>query len=44
MRSPVAFIRQLLELGADPNLKTEIDDCETAGEMARKAGLTSRLP
>ena len=34
----------LLDAGADPNLKTRIDDYETPGEMARKAGLASRLP
>lgn len=33
----------LLATGADPALKTRIDDCETPGEMARKAGLVSRL-
>jgi hypothetical protein len=33
----------LLAAGADPALKTRIDDCETPGEMARKAGLVSRL-
>jgi uncharacterized protein len=37
-------IELLLEARADPNLKTRIDDCETPGEMARKAGLASRLP
>jgi len=37
-------IELLLEAGADPNLKTRIDDYETPGEMARKAGLASRLP
>ena len=42
--SPFAFIKQLLDLGADPNVKTRIDDYETPGEMARKAGLASRLP
>ena len=40
----VAAIALLLDAGADPNLRTRIDDCETAGEMARKAGLASRLP
>ncbi len=29
----------LLEAGADPRLRTRIDDCETPGEMAEKAGL-----
>ncbi|HEX9895919.1 MAG TPA: ankyrin repeat domain-containing protein [Gemmatimonadales bacterium] len=33
-------LRLLLEAGADPRLKTRIDDCETPGEMAREAGLT----
>jgi ankyrin repeat protein len=29
----------LLEAGADPRLRTRIDDCETPREMAEKAGL-----
>ena len=29
----------LLEAGADPRLRTRIDDCETAREMAQRAGL-----
>ena len=29
----------LLEAGADARLRTRIDDCETPGEMAEKAGL-----
>jgi uncharacterized protein len=37
-------IELLLDAGANPNLKTRIDDYETPGEMARKAGLASRLP
>lgn len=36
-------IELLLDAGADPNLKTRIDDCETPREMARKAGFRSRL-
>ena len=28
-----------LKGGADPRLRTRIDDCETPGEMAEKAGL-----
>ena len=40
----VDAIDLLLDAGADPNLKTRIDDYETPGEMARKAGLASRLP
>jgi hypothetical protein len=39
-----AAIELLLAAGADPSLKTRIDDCETPGEMARKSGLESRLP
>jgi len=31
-------VRILLEAGADPELRTRIDDCETAGEMAAQAG------
>jgi hypothetical protein len=29
----------LLEAGADPRLRTRIDDCETPREMAEKRGL-----
>jgi len=29
----------LLDAGADPRLRTRIDDCETPREMAEKAGL-----
>ena len=32
-------VRILLDGGADPGLRTRIDDCETPGEMAEKAGL-----
>jgi hypothetical protein len=32
-------VRLLLEAGADPRLRTRIDDCETPGEMAERAGL-----
>ncbi|HEV8675532.1 MAG TPA: ankyrin repeat domain-containing protein [Methylomirabilota bacterium] len=32
-------IELLLEAGADPRLRTRIDDCETPREMAEKAGL-----
>jgi ankyrin repeat protein len=31
--------RVLLDAGADPRVRTRIDECETAGEMARRAGL-----
>ena len=34
----VAALRLLLEAGADPRLRTRIDDYETPREMARKAG------
>ncbi len=33
-------IQRLLEAGADPDLRTRIDDYETPGEMATAAGLT----
>ena len=39
-----AAIELLLDAGADTSFRTRIDDCETPGEMARKAGLASRLP
>src|SRR5262249_31334001 len=32
-------IERLSEAGADPTLRTRIDDCETAREMAERAGL-----
>lgn len=32
-------VRLLLEAGADPKLRTRIDDCDTPREMAEKAGL-----
>ena len=35
---PLPFIRTLLEIGADPQLRTRIDDCETMREMALNAG------
>src|SRR5262245_10425574 len=35
----LAVIERLLEAGADPTLRTRIDDCETPGEMAERAGL-----
>ena len=35
-----AAVGILLERGADPNLRTRIDDCETALEMTESAGLT----
>jgi uncharacterized protein len=35
------FVRILLECGADRELRTRIDDCETPLEMAEAAGLTS---
>jgi len=38
-RNALAVLR-LLEAGADPDLRTRIDDYETAGEMAAAAGLT----
>lgn len=34
-----AAVKILLEAGADPQLRTRIDECETAFEMAMKAGL-----
>jgi ankyrin repeat protein len=34
-----ACIDALLEAGADPSLRTRIDECETACEMAERAGL-----
>jgi ankyrin repeat protein len=34
-----AAVALLLEAGADPHLRTRIDDCETPLEMARRAGL-----
>jgi hypothetical protein len=33
-------IQRLLDHGADPDLRTRIDDCETPGEMAAAAGMT----
>ena len=38
-RNAPAVLR-LLEAGADPGLRTRIDDCETPGEMAAAAGLS----
>ena len=38
-RDPLA-VQILLDHGADPELRTRIDDCETPLEMARAAGLT----
>jgi hypothetical protein len=38
-RQPLA-VRILLEAGADPDLRTRIDECETPLEMARAAGLS----
>ncbi len=32
-------VRLLLDAGADPRLRTRIDDCETPEEMAQRAGL-----
>lgn len=32
-------VELLLQVGADPRLRTRIDDCETPREMAEKAGL-----
>jgi ankyrin repeat protein len=32
-------VQLLLEAGADPRLRTRIDNCETPREMAEKAGL-----
>ncbi|HEX2474707.1 MAG TPA: ankyrin repeat domain-containing protein [Lacipirellulaceae bacterium] len=37
-RHPAA-VRLLLAAGADPNLRTRIDECETPSEMAERAGL-----
>jgi len=39
-RDPLA-VQILLEGGADPELRTRIDDCETPLEMAKAAGLTA---
>ncbi|BCB26445.1 hypothetical protein SKTS_13310 [Sulfurimicrobium lacus] len=36
--SPLPFITELLEIGADPHLRTRIDDCETPREMAENVG------
>jgi uncharacterized protein len=33
-------IERLLEAGADPTLRTRIDDCETPRELAERAGLS----
>ena len=33
-------VQRLLDAGADPDLRTRIDECETPGEMATAAGLT----
>ena len=38
--SPLGFIRRLLELGADPQARTRIDDCATPLEEAEILGLT----
>jgi hypothetical protein len=38
-RQPLV-VQRLLESGADPELRTRIDDCETPQEMAEAAGLT----
>ena len=35
----LAALRLLLDRGADPTLRTRIDDCETARELAERAGL-----
>jgi len=34
----------LLDAGADPDLRTRIDECETPLEMAKAAGLDPRSP
>lgn len=34
-----AAVELLLRAGADPRLRTRIDECETPGELARAAGL-----
>jgi len=34
-----AAVELLLQAGADPRLRTRIDDCETPREMAENAGL-----
>ena len=34
-----AAVRLLLQAGANPRLRTRIDECETAREMAERAGL-----
>jgi ankyrin repeat protein len=36
----VAAVELLLEAGADPRLRTRIDQCETPWEMAQAAGLS----
>jgi hypothetical protein len=36
----IRAVQILLDAGADPDLRTRIDDCETAGEMAEAAGMT----
>ena len=36
-------IRQLLDRGADPTLRTRIDECETPLEMANAAGLSDAV-
>jgi len=38
MRQALA-VKMLLDAGADPALRTRIDDCETPLEMATAAGL-----
>lgn len=37
--SNVAAVELLLRAGADPRLRTRIDECETPREMAEKVGL-----
>jgi ankyrin repeat protein len=36
----LAALKLLLERGADPRLRTRIDDCETPRELAQKSGLS----
>lgn len=37
----LAAVAVLLEAGADPHLRTRIDECESPREMAERAGLTA---
>lgn len=37
----LSAVERLLDAGADPELRTRIDECETPLEMANAAGLTA---